>query len=113
MFDFDPHRNCLDLFRFADDGGSMPDVCDAHQLQEEPLIVDTIDPHSHDFHVYIDGSVRYRVPCGVCEGPQAPEFAAMRTRYDTPLHDTIRETVRAHMEALVRQSHPDSSVAVR
>ena len=71
------------------------------------------DYHAHDFHVYIDGGLRHRVPCGVCERPGDATLAHVSAQYGTELHAKIREAIRLHMEAYVRTAHPDSAIAVR
>ena len=75
--------------------------------------VTTQDHHAHDFHVYIDGGLVHRVPCGVCERPGDGSLTETGRRYGQELHADIRETVRQHIEAYVRAAHPDSAIAVR
>lgn len=80
-------------------------------MQDEP-----IDPYANDFHVYIDGGLRHRIPC-VCAYVGQKENAAMRRdiieAWGVDLAEHMRETVRAHLEAYVRSAHPSSSVSVR
>lgn len=85
-----------------------------------PVNLIPLDPHAEDFHVYIDGALRYRVPCGVCGGKSDSQA-------DIADHDerkrlyagygvkspALREGVRARMESLLSELHPDSQVSVR
>ena len=119
MFDTysDPYSAaCDDLSRFADDGGPAPDACDLHPTEDDrgqTMNDRPIDNHAHDFHVYVDGALRHRVPCGVCERDGDPALAEVSARYGTELHARTRETVRRHMEDYLRLAHPGSVVAVR
>lgn len=116
MFDVDPFRNCPDLERFADDGGPAPDVCERNPIEDYRMnIPDLKDNHAHDFHIYVDGALRFRVPCGVCERAGTEEDASntdLARRYGVELHTAIREQVRAHLQAATQLQHPGSVVAV-
>ena len=74
------------------------------------------DMHENDFHVYIDGGLRHRIPCGVCARAGREDHdmrAEMKSRYGVDLAEDMRETVRRHLEAYVRDTHPSSSVSGR
>lgn len=78
-----------------------------------------IDLHAEDFHVYIDGALRFRVPCGICGGKSDStidnidhdERKRLKLAYDVK-SPALRETVRQHIIDTVKMAHPDSQVSV-
>lgn len=114
-----------DLDRLADDGGPNHGGLSTSGFETARLPADDIsvsprrapvgpfDPHSHDYHVYIDGALRQVVPCGVCEQRGDAAYRDLAAKYGTPLHDDIREQVRAHIEAYARAAHPANVVSVK
>lgn len=77
------------------------------------------DIHAEDFHVYIDGAMRFRVPCGVCGGKtdstidniDHDERKRLNLAYGVK-SPALRETVRQHLEDAVTMAHPGSQVTV-